>query len=194
VGQPVGVRVPPSAPRSGRLALALAAALIVAPPAVRAEWPLVEAPYVTTPPPVVDVMLAVAGVTRDDVVVDLGAGDGRIVIAAARTYGARAVGYELDPARVAEAREHARAAGVADRARFEVQDIFTADLREATVVTLYLLPEVNLRLRPRLRELRPGTRIVSHAFDLGDWAPDGVVTVRLRDGLYTIYTWVVPPR
>ena len=175
--------------------LALAAALAAAPPPVRAEWPLLEAPYVVTPHPVVDTMLSVAGVGRDDVVYDLGSGDGRIVIAAARTYGARAVGYEIDPDRVRAARENARAAGVADRVRFEVQDIFTADLREATVVTMYLLPEVNLRLKPRLlAQLRPGTRIVSHAFALGDWAPDRTVTVRGSDGLYTVYSWVVPPR
>jgi hypothetical protein len=167
----------------------------LAAPAADGEWPLVDAPYVVTPPPVVDAMLKVAGVTAADVVCDLGSGDGRIVIAAARQYGARGIGYELDPGRVAVARERARAAGVADRVRFEVRDIFTADIREATVVTMYLLPEVNLRLRPRLlAELRPGTRIVSHAFDLGDWAPEKIVTVRGADGLYTVYYWVVPPR
>jgi SAM-dependent methyltransferase len=160
-----------------------------------AEWPLLNAPYVVTPQPVVDAMLAVAGVTPDDVVYDLGSGDGRIVITAARRYGARGVGLELEPARVEQARRSAEAAGVADRVRFEVQDIFSADIREATVVTMYLLPEVNLRLRPRLlAALRPGTRIVSHAFDLGDWAPDKVLDVEGPEGRYTVFYWVVPAR
>ena len=175
------------------VALTLCAVLAVAPPAAYGEWPLVNAPYVATPHSVVDAMLAVAGVTKDDIVYDLGSGDGRIVITAAREYGARGIGYDLAPERVREARDNARAAGVADRVRFEVQDIFTADFREATVVTMYLLPEVNLRLRPRLlRQLRPGTRIVSHAFDLGDWPPERVVSVRGPDGQYTVYYWVVP--
>ena len=177
------------------LALALGTTLIAGPVVADGEWPLIHAPYVVTPQPVVDAMLAVAGVTGDDVVYDLGSGDGRIVITAARKYGARGVGFDLAPERVTEARENARAAGVAQRVRFEVQDIFTADLREATVVTMYLLPEVNLRLRPRLLgQLRPGTRIVSHAFDLGDWAPEKVVNVKGTDGRYTVYYWVVPPR
>lgn len=181
--------------RAGVSLVLVLAAVLAGPGGAGGEWPLVDAPYVATPHPVVDVMLTVAGVTAADVVYDLGSGDGRIVIAAARKYGARAIGYERDPHRVAAARDSARAAGVADRVRFEVQDIFTADIREATVVTMYLLPEVNLRLKPRLlAELRPGTRIVSHAFDLGDWAPDEVVTVRGDDGLYTVYCWVVPPR
>lgn len=184
-----------SRPNALILTLVFGTALGFVPYATEGGWPLIDAPYVVTPPPVVDAMLTVAGVTGDDVVYDLGSGDGRIVIAAARTYGARGIGYELDPERVREAREKARAAGVADRVRFEVQDIFTADLREATVVTMYLLPEVNLRLKPRLlSELRPGTRIVSHAFDLGEWAPEKVVTVTGSDGLYTVYCWVVPPR
>lgn len=181
--------------RARRLALGLCAVLLLVPRTTLGERPLLEAPYVRTPQPVVETMLDVAGVTAADVVYDLGSGDGRIVITAARKYGARGVGYELDPARLAEARANARAAGVAGRVRFERRDIYTADLHEATVVTMYLLPEVNLRLKPRLRgELRPGTRIVSHAFDLGDWAPDRVVDVRGDDGMYRVYFWVVPPR
>jgi SAM-dependent methyltransferase len=176
-------------------AVALCAALIGGPERTDGEWPLVDAPYVATPQPVVEAMLALARVTSDDVVYDLGSGDGRIVITAARTYGAQGIGYDLAPEWVARARANARAAGVGDRVRFEVQDIFTADLREATVVTMYLLPEVNLRLKPRLLgELRPGTRVVSHAFDMGDWAPDEVVNLRGSDGQYTVYYWVVPPR
>ena len=185
----------PSSRHAVSLIVSLGAALALAAAAAYGEWPLVNAPYVATPYPVVDAMLAVAGVTREDVVYDLGSGDGRIVIAAARDRGARGIGYDLDPERVRQARDNARAAGVADRVRFEVQDIFTADLREATVVMMYLLPEVNLRLRPRLlRDLRPGTRIVSHAFDLGDWPPEKVVSVREPDGEYTVYYWVVPFR
>ena len=144
------------------------AMLAAGPSSTGAEWPLIDAPYVATPQPVVDAMLAVAGVTPDDVVYDLGSGDGRIVITAARRYGARGVGLDLEPARVEQARAKAQAAGVADRVRFEVQDIFTADIREATVVTMYLLPEVNLRLRPRLLAmLRPAHayRLISAAND-----------------------------
>ena len=183
-------------PRPCVVALAILWALLAGgPSSTGAEWPLIDAPYVATPQPVVDAMLAVAGVTPDDVVYDLGSGDGRIVITAARRYGARGVGLDLEPARVEQARAKAQAAGVADRVRFEAQDIFTADIREATVVTMYLLPEVNLRLRPRLLAmLRPGTRMVSHAFDLGDWAPDKVLDVQGPEGRYTVFYWVVPAR
>jgi len=136
-------------------------------------------------------MLRLANVGRDDVVYDLGCGDGRIVIAAARQFGARGVGVDIDPQRVREARENAQRAGVADRVRFLRQDLFETDIREATVVTLYLLDELNMRLRPKLlRELRPGTRIVSHNFDMGDWKPQK----RLRVEGRRIYLWVVPPR
>lgn len=148
-----------------------------------------DVPYVPTPEPVVAEMLRLANVAEDDVIYDLGSGDGRIVITAARNYGARGVGIDIDPTLVEAANDNARQAGVADRAQFVQQDLFETDISEASVVTLYLLPEVNLRLRPKLlEELQPGTRIVSHAFDMGDWEPEQVVQVDGR----TIYYWVVP--
>ena len=148
-----------------------------------------DVPYVPTPQPVVDKMLELAAVTKDDVVYDLGSGDGRIVITAAKKYGVRGVGVDIDPERIKEANANAVLAGVSDRVKFLEQDLFKTDLKEATVVTLYLLPEVNLKLRPKLwQELKPGTRVVSHAFDMGDWAPQQKVEVEGK----TIYYWVVP--
>jgi predicted RNA methylase len=136
-------------------------------------------------------MLELAGVTRDDVVYDLGSGDGRIVIAAARTYGARGVGIDLDPRLVAEARRSAARAGVADRVTFVEGGIFHADISNATVVTLFLLTSLNERLRPKLQaELRPGTRIVSHAFRMGDWTPEREIVVDDR----AMFLWRVPTR
>jgi SAM-dependent methyltransferase len=173
--------------------VALCLATAVAQP-VR-EKKALDVPFVPTDDHVVAQMLRVAKVTRDDLVYDLGSGDGRIVITAARRFGARGVGIDIDPDRVREAQENARAAGVADRVRFEEGDIFTADLRPATVVTMYLLPDVNMRLRPKLLgELRPGTRIVSHNYDLGDWAPRRTLTVRVGATDHHVYFWVVPPR
>ena len=148
-----------------------------------------DVPYVPTPQVVVDKMLEVAAVTKNDVVYDLGSGDGRIVITAAKKYGVRGVGVDIDPERVKEANANAVQAGVADRVKFMEQDLFKTDLKEASVVTLYLLPEVNLRLRPKLwQELKPGTRVVSHAFDMGDWKPEQTLQVEGR----TIYYWVIP--
>lgn len=148
--------------------------------------------YIPTPQPVVDAMLELAQVKRSDIVYDLGSGDGRIVITAARKYGARGVGIEIDPALVKSASENAAAAGVSDRVRFVRQDLFTADISRATVVTLYLLQSINERLRPKLvRELKPGTRIVSHVFNMGpEWAPERTVTVE-RD---RIFLWSIPNR
>ena len=148
-----------------------------------------DVPYVPTPPSVVAAMLDVANVTHQDLVYDLGSGDGRIVIAAARDYGATGIGVDIDPQRVAEARVNARAAGVDGKVQFMERDLFETEIREATVLTLYLLPSVNLRLRPRiLSELRPGTRVVSHAFDMDSWVPDEEMEVDGR----RIYYWVVP--
>ena len=148
-------------------------------------------PFVPTPERVVEGMLKIAQVGPKDLVYDLGSGDGRIVIAAAKRHGARAVGVDIDPQRVKEARENARKAGVAGRAEFREADLFQVDLSPATVVTLYLLPTINLKLRPKLlAELKPGTRIVSHGFDMGDWKPSAVHQV----GTATVYYWVVPPR
>ena len=149
-----------------------------------------DVPYVPTPHAVVEKMLEVAKVGPQDVVYDLGSGDGRIVIAAAKK-GARAVGIDIDDQRVWEAKNNAIAAGVADRTQFRQQDIFTADFREATVVTMYLLTGVNMKLRPRLlAELKPGTRIVSHAFDMGDWKPEKELDVDGRK----VYYWTIPKR
>jgi SAM-dependent methyltransferase len=132
-----------------------------------------EVPYVSTPDDVVMEMINMAGVNKNDVVYDLGCGDGRIVIAAAKEMGCRGVGIDIDPIRIKESRENAVEAGVSDRVEFILSDLFEADISEATVVTLYLLSKVNLRLRPKLfRELSPGTRIVSHDFDMGKWKPD----------------------
>jgi SAM-dependent methyltransferase len=158
--------------------------------------PTTEAPtrspdvvYVPTPTAVVDEMLRLADVKSTDLVYDLGSGDGRIVIAAAQQRGARGIGIDIDPQRIREAKENAQKAGVSDRVEFRQQDLFQTDFSDATVVTLYLLPELNIRLRPKLlRELKPGTRIVSHAFDMGDWKPEQVVEVDGR----TVYYWVVP--
>lgn len=155
------------------------------------------APYVPTTEAGVDAMLNLARVTSADVVYDLGCGDGRIVIAAARNFGARGVGIDFDPARIAEAKENARRAGVEKLVRFERRDFFATDIREATVVTLFLLPDVNLRLRPKLmRELKPGTRVVSNTFDMGDWKPDREAVVPGENsGLsHNLYLWIVPPR
>jgi len=154
-----------------------------------------DVPYVQTPAPVVEAMLALAEVGPDDVVYDLGAGDGRIVIAAARWRGARGVGIEIDPDLVRQARLAAERAGLADRVRFETRDLFTADLRAATVVTLYLSPDLNARLRPRLlAELRPGARIVSHQFPMADWTPSRTVRLTVDGREHVLYLWIVPAR
>jgi ribosomal protein L11 methylase PrmA len=145
--------------------------------------------YVPTPQEVVHAMLTAAKVTKNDVVYDLGCGDGRIVITAAKEFGARGVGIDIDPQRIKEANENAVKAGVTDKVKFLLQDLFETDIHEATVVSLYLLPSLNLKLRPKLlKELRPGTRIVSHAFDMGDWAPEQTIDVDGR----TVYMWTVP--
>lgn len=144
--------------------------------------------YVPTPPRVVDAMLKAAEVGPDDVLYDLGSGDGRIPITAAKRWGTRGVGIDIDPERIEEANRNARQAGVTDKVRFIEGDLFEADLSGATVISLYLLPNLNLRLRPTLLQLEPGTRIVSHAFDMGDWEPEQTLDV---DGA-TVYLWTVP--
>ena len=152
---------------------------------------LPQAPFVTTPRDVVERMLALAEVRPSDVVYDLGCGDGRIVIAAAKAYGVRAVGVDLDAQRIADARANARAAGVEHLVTFHVQDALQTDLSGATVVTLYLVASLNARLRPRLMsQLRPGARIVSHNFPIGDWEPDTVQTFTSADGQSrTLFRW-----
>ena len=150
-----------------------------------------DVPFVPTPDKIVDRMLALAKVGPKDVVYDLGSGDGRIVIAAAKKYRARGVGIDIDPRRIEESRENARKARVEKRVEFRQGDLFEADIGEATVVTLYLLPRLNLKLKPKLlAELKPGARIVSHGFDMGDWKPAGTLVA----GENTVYYWVVPER
>jgi len=145
--------------------------------------------FVPTPMEVVDVMLQLAELKSGDVLYDLGSGDGRIVIAAAQRYGIQGLGVDIDPVRIEEAQENARRAGVTDLVTFHENDLFQEDISEATVVTLYLLPEINLRLRPKLlRELKPGSRVISHNFGMGNWAPDKEVQVRLS----RVFHWVIP--
>jgi hypothetical protein len=146
-----------------------------------------DVPYVPTPQITVDEMLRLADVNSKDFVIDLGSGDGRTVITAARKFGARGLGVDLDGELVARSEENARNAGVSERVKFLEQDLFKTDLGQATVITMYLLPAVNMKLRPRLLELKPGTRIVSHDFDLGDWQPDRKTTVRKN-----LFLWIVP--
>lgn len=166
-----------------RALVAIAIALVVA------QHRTPDAPYVPSPDETVGEILRLANVTKDDVVYDLGSGDGRIVIEAARRFGARGVGVEIDPKLVAEARANAERAGVGDRVRFVEGDLFETDFGEATVLTLYLGREVNMKLRPRiLRDLKPGSRVVSHNFDMGDWAPQKTVDFS-EDS--TLYLWII---
>lgn len=159
-----------------------------------------DVPYVPTTDLAVAAMLKLADVNKSDVVYDLGCGDGRIVIAAAKQLGARGVGIDINPERIREARENARKAGVEKLVRFEENDLFEADIRGASVVTLFLLPEINLKLRPKLlRDLKPGTRIVSNTFDMGDWKPDKETTVGDPADpdfpfSHTLLLWTVPAR
>ncbi|MGL4620835.1 SAM-dependent methyltransferase [Chroococcidiopsis sp.] len=148
-----------------------------------------DVPYVPTPQPVVDAMLKLAEVGKNDVLYDLGSGDGRIPVTAAQRYGTQSVGIDINPQRIREAKENAQSSGVSDRVQFRQQDLFGTDLSQASVVTLYLLPDINLKLRPKLlQELKPGTRIVSHSFDMGEWKPQRVEQVNGS----TIYLWTVP--
>ena len=177
----------PRCPRVSRLGVVLAAGLVAPAGAQQARSPDVH--FVPTPHEVVAAMLRVAKVGSKDVLYDLGSGDGRIVIAAARKYGTRGTGIDLDPARIEESRLGARKAGVTGKVQFRQADLFETDLRDASVVTLYLLPSLNVRLRPKLyRELQPGSRIVSHAFDMGDWKPDSTFMV----GTSAVFYWVMP--
>jgi SAM-dependent methyltransferase len=175
---------------AGVLVLAPSASLIATRPQGLPS-PASLAPYVPTPQDVVDRMLKLAGVTDKDLVYDLGCGDGRIVITAAQKYGARGVGVDIDPQRVAESEANARKAGVEKLVTFKLQDAMTVDVSKATVVTLYLLSASNMKLRPLLtRQLAPGARIVSHAFSMGDWVPAQVEQYDDSQGISrTIYLW-----
>ena len=147
--------------------------------------------FVPTPQEVVEDMLRLANVQKGDVLYDLGSGDGRIAITAARKYGIKATGIDIDPERIREANENAKKAGVTNLVQFRQENLFTADFRDATVITLYLLPDLNVKLRPKLwNELKPGTRIVSHQFEMGAWKPEK----RLESNGRTIYFWTVPPK
>lgn len=173
--------------------VALWAALGTAP--VRAQE---DVPFITTPDHVTLAMLALAGVGPQDRIIDLGSGDGRIVITAARRFGARGLGVEIVPDLVAQSRANAKKAGVAGRAEFREQDLFATDLSLYSVITMYLLPEVNLQLRPKLLALRPGTRVVSHDWDMAEWQPDRTLTLDVpdkavgREKLSRLHLWVVP--
>jgi len=167
----------------GGIALAVATAVPVI------AQSMFDVPFVPTPQVVVDEMLRLAGVGPKDLVYDLGSGDGRIVITAARTFGARGVGIELDEHLIYQSEESARQANLQDRVQFLQQDFFKTDFSQATVVTLYLLPGVMRRLRERMLQLKPGTRLVAHDFDFDDWRPDVTTTIRKN-----VFLWIVPAR
>ena len=183
---------------ASRVAARLAALLLLSTTSAACAGAVEEVPFITTPDRVTVAMLDLARVGPMDHVIDLGSGDGRIVITAARRHGASGLGVEIVPDLVERSRRTAEQAGVASRVRFEVQDLFQTDLHEATVVTMYLLPDVNLKLRPALLMLWPGTRIVSHDWDMGDWPPDESVTLEVpekaigRERLSRVHLWVVP--
>jgi SAM-dependent methyltransferase len=184
------------ASRDRRAVAAAIAAFAFAPPILvspRRAWaqaePKLDVPYVPTPQPIVDRMLQMARVRKDDELYDLGCGDGRIVISAARKYGARGTGIDINPVRIDEARQNARSAGVENRVEFKVGNLFESDFSQASVVTLYLLPDINKRLRPQLwKQLKVGTRVVSHAFDMGDeWPPERTEHAEGR----SLYAWTI---
>ncbi|MGQ0751942.1 MAG: SAM-dependent methyltransferase [Betaproteobacteria bacterium] len=183
----------PSRRRLGRTLIGLAV-LALSP----AHAQVSDVPFVPTPPKVVDMMLGIAKVGPSDYVIDLGSGDGRIVIAAAKKYGARGLGVDIDSALVETARREAQRQGVSDKVSFANRNLFITDIRDATVITMYLYPQVIMQLRPRLlKELKPGTRIVSHEFTLDEWQPDAKVTVPVPDKPYgapysEVYLWIVP--
>src|SRR6476620_7007982 len=176
---------------------ALIAGLALAVPALAWQGTV---PYVPTPQVVVDRMLQMAKVTPQDYLIDLGSGDGRIVVTAAKKYGARGFGVDLNPTRISEANENARQAGVVNKVAFYQRDLYETDLSEATVITMYLLPRVNLELRPRILDLKPGTRVVSHDFSMGDWKPELHEELEAKDkyggsgGRSDIYLWIVPAK
>lgn len=166
-------------------------AAIIAVFALQAQDDNLDVPYVPSPQEIVTAMLKLADVKAGDFVIDLGCGDGRIVVTAAKDFGARGMGYDIDPERIREANENAAKAGVTGRVKFVEKNLFDAGIQQASVVTLYLLPGVNQKLKPRLlAELKPGTRVVSHSFDMGDWKPVRQVEVSTR----RLYLWIVPDR
>jgi SAM-dependent methyltransferase len=185
--------------KSAFLSLAVACALTSAASAQSWAWDDGTVPFVVSPPEVVDRMLRLAEPRAGELLVDLGSGDGRIVIEAAKRYGARGLGVDIDPALVARATENARRAGVEALARFQVQDFFETDLRGVSVVTMYLLPEVNLKLMPRLlQDLKPGARVVSHDYEMGGWRPDETIELTVAEkmvgptGRSRVHLWFIP--
>jgi len=178
-------------------ALSLAGAAVAGAPAIAEKphqpTPRLDVSFEATPLPAVRLMLEMAKVGHDDFVVDLGCGDGRIPITAAKEYGARGLGVDLDPQRIREARTNAERSGVVGKVDFVEGNLFDADISKATVVTLFLWPDINLKLRPRLLALAPGTRIVSHDHDMGDWRPDSKRTSK-TDAWRDLYLWIVPAR
>lgn len=181
------------------LTVMLSAATLAAQSAKPARQP--DVPYVPTTEQAVVEMLKLAAVTKNDTVYDLGCGDGRIVIAAAKNYGAKGVGIDINPERIREARENAKKAGVENLVRFEENDLFEADIKEATVVTLFLLPQINVKLRPKLiSDLKPGTRVVSNTFDMGDWKAEKETSIsELADYEYSglsqkFFLWTIPAK
>lgn len=183
---------------SGAARLVCAAMLATATACAFAQEPRV--PYVPTPQEVVERMLQMAKAGANDYLIDLGSGDGRIVVTAAKKHGARGFGVDINPTRVAEALDNAKKAGVTDKAAFYQRDLFQTDLSQATVITMYLLPRVNMELRPKLLGLKPGTRIVSHDFSMDDWKPDAFVKLEVKEkyggagGQSDVYLWMVPAK
>ena len=173
---------------AGFAALFCATAAVAQTAATPAEPRRPDVIFVPTPEEVVEEMLKVANVTGKDVLYDLGSGDGRIPITAAKKFGTRGIGVDIDPERIKEANENLKNSGVGDKVKFIQGDLFEMDLTPATVITLYLLPALNLKLRPKLLKLKPGTRIVSHDFDMGDWKPEKTVKVGTRN----VYFWTIP--
>lgn len=148
--------------------------------------------FIPTPDEVIDALLTLGNIQKQDIVYDLGCGDGRILITAAQRIGVRGVGIDIDHERIQEAIHNAKVAGVSHLVHFHHQDLYESEFQEATIVILYLLPHLNLKLRPKLLQLTPGTRIISHDFDMGDWLPEEVVQVTiLEDEIATLYKWTV---
>jgi len=180
--------------------LALGVVALALAPATQAQEGAGDVVYVPTPQIVVDEMLKMAKVGPKDFVIDLGSGDGRMVITAAKKFGARGFGVDLDPVLLKRSNDTARAEGVADRARFVDQNLFETDLSQATVITSYLLPEMNAKLRPKILALKPGTRVVAHDYHMGDWLPDEERTLQVPEkkvgnpGVSYVYFWLVPAR
>jgi hypothetical protein len=182
---------------SRRSAILGAAALVAAPAIIRRAdaqtepTPRLDVPFVPTPQLVVDKMLELAKVQKTDFLIDLGSGDGRIPVTAAQRFGVKALGVDINPQRIKEANERAQAAGVTNLVEFRQEDLFQTDISKADVLTMYLLPSVNLKLKPKiLSDMKPGSRVVSHAFNMGDWTPEQEVTVDGR----TVLLWTVPPK